>query len=227
MDGIRWVLAGSSRPVRKVLDLAAGTGKLTEGLVSLGLSVTAVEPDSGMLAELSRRLPSVTALTGTAERIPLRDASVDAVLAGQAFHWFDIELALGEIARVLRTGGVVGALWNHDDDRVEWVAGLGKVTKSSVSDGPSFGETMSHPAFEEFEREFFAHSQRRTIDSLIATVGTHSHTLVIPPKEREELLGRMRDYLAARPETANGEFELPIRTTVVRSARKPGADREG
>ncbi len=228
MDGIRWALAGSRRPVREVLDLAAGTGKLTEGLVSLGLSVTAVEPDRGMLAELSRRLPSVTTLTGTAERIPLPDASVDAVLVGQAFHWFDVDLALGEIDRVLRPGGVVGALWNFDDIRVEWVADLWKVAKSSVSDSPGFDETtLSHPAFEVFEREFFAHSQRRTIDSLIATVGTHSHTLVVSERERAELFARMRAYLSSRPETASGEFELPIRTTGMRSARTPGAVREG
>jgi ubiquinone/menaquinone biosynthesis C-methylase UbiE len=229
MDGIRWVLAASRRPVREVLDLAAGTGKLTDGLLSIGLSVTAVEPDPGMLAELARRLPSVTALSGTAERIPLPDASVDAVLAGQAFHWFDVNLALGEVARVLRPGGVVGALWNHDDVRVEWVAGLAKLNRTAASGRAASGDGtgLAHPAFGPFEQEYFSHSQRRTIDSMIATIGTHSHTLVVSERERAELFERMRAYLSARPETASGEFELPIRTTVVRSARTPGAAREG
>src|SRR5438094_928298 len=109
--GIRWALAGAAHDVDAVLDLAAGTGKLTEGLLALGLTVTAVEPDPDMRAELTRRLPGVSALDGTAERIPLPDSSVDAVLVGQAFHWFDVNTALTEIARVLRPGGVLGALW--------------------------------------------------------------------------------------------------------------------
>ena len=87
-DGIRWALGAASRPVRDVVDLAAGTGKLTAGLVPLGVTVTAVEPDDGMRNLLARQFPQVTALPGTAEEIPLPSASVDAVVVGQAFHWF-------------------------------------------------------------------------------------------------------------------------------------------
>jgi ubiquinone/menaquinone biosynthesis C-methylase UbiE len=107
-----------------VLDLGAGTGKLTAVLLSLGADVTAVEPDPGMLAEFRRALPGVRSLSGRAEAIPLPDASVDAVVAGQALHWFDMDRALPEIARVLVPGGVLAGLWNVDDDREEWVAGL-------------------------------------------------------------------------------------------------------
>ena len=130
---VRWALqlpggdpAGSSRtgPPRRVLDLAAGTGKLTAALAGLGAEVTAVEPDPAMLAELRRGLPSVRALPGRAEEIPLPDGSVDAVLAGQAMHWFDLDRAVPEIARVLAPGGVLAGLWNVDDDRVDWVAAL-------------------------------------------------------------------------------------------------------
>src|SRR6266498_528835 len=85
-DGIRWVLAGADHEPRQVVDLAAGTGKLTAGLLALGLQVTAVEPDSDMRDELNRRLPGISPLDGTAERIPLPAASTDAVLVGQAFH---------------------------------------------------------------------------------------------------------------------------------------------
>jgi SAM-dependent methyltransferase len=213
---IRWALAGSHRQV--VLDLAAGTGKLTGGLISMGFSVIAVEPDPDMLAELNQRFPEVRALAGTAERIPLPAASVDAVLAGQAFHWFDVEPALTEIARVLRPGGVVAALWNHDDERVDWVAGLAALTKTSVSRSWTFtNELPDHPAFEAFQRAQFAHSQRRTRESLLATIGTHSHALVAEERERAQLLDRVRGYLESRPETASGEFELPIITTVVRA----------
>jgi SAM-dependent methyltransferase len=218
--GIRWALSIAARPPGRVLDLGAGTGKLTEGLTALGVEVIAVEPDSAMLGELRRRLPGVAALAGTAERIPLPDASVDAVLAGQAFHWFTVDAALTEIARVLRPGGVVGALWNFDDDRVDWVAELGRVGRTSASGERNFDETLTHPRFGPFEREVFPHAQRCTVESLTATIGTHSHTAVIPEAERAEVLARVRSYLESRPETSGGEFELPIRTTVLRACRR-------
>jgi SAM-dependent methyltransferase len=188
-------------------------------LLALRLEVTAVEPDPAMLAELTARFPAVTALRGAAERIPLPEASVDAVLAGQAFHWFDVPRALTEIARVLRPGGVVGALWNRDDKSVEWVAGLAELSHTSASHCAlrHHGELPAHPAFGPFERQDFPHVQRRTIGSLTATIATHSHALVVPARERAELLARVRAYLRSRPETANGEFELPIRTTVLRA----------
>ena len=219
-DGIRWALAGAEHPVRHVLDLGAGTGKLSEGLVALGLEVTAIEPDPDMRAELNRRLPGVLTLDGTAESIPLPAASVGAILVGQAFHWFDHAAALTEIARVLRPGGVLGALWNLDDLRVEWVAELNALNRTNASRAaPGIGEIPEHPAFGQFERETFAHSQRRTADSLTATIATHSHVLVAPDAERAELLAKIRAYLASRVETATGEFDLPIRTTVLRARR--------
>jgi SAM-dependent methyltransferase len=221
IEGIRWALHGTTG---EVLDLAAGTGKLTGGLLALGVEVTAVEPDPEMRAELTRHYPQVTTLAGTAERIPLPDASMDAVLVGQAFHWFDVPVALTEIARVLRPAGVVAALWNRDDTSVEWVAELGKVSRSWASQSVlrNHGGLPSHPAFEPFEHRDFPHAQLRTAESLTTTIGTHSHTIVISAAERAELLGRIHDFLASRPETANGEFELPIRTTVLRAKRAGG-----
>src|ERR1044072_7134421 len=97
--GIAWALAGCAHDVRDVLDLAAGTGPPTRGVAATGHAVTAVEPDDHRRAELGRALPRVPALSGTAESIPLPDASVDAVMVGQAFHWFDQQRALTEIAR--------------------------------------------------------------------------------------------------------------------------------
>jgi len=220
-DGVRWALGAASRPVREVLDLAAGTGKLTAGLLPLGLTVTAVEPDAGMRAELSRQFPQVKPVAGTAEEIPLPAGSVDAVLVGQAFHWFDREKALDEIARVLRPGGAVGALWNGEDAGVEWVAGLMAVTGTSVS-GVTTEDLWvpEHALFEPFEASAFPHTHRRTIDSCAETFGTHSRMLVIPPDERATVLARIRSYLAARPETAGGEFDMPLRTRVVRATRR-------
>jgi SAM-dependent methyltransferase len=220
-DGVRWALGAATRPVREALDLAAGTGKLTEGLLPLGLTVTAVEPDDGMRTELTRRFPGLTVLTGTAEEIPLPDGSVDAVLVGQAFHWFDPLPALTEIGRVLRPGGALGALWNGEDDSVEWVARLVEVSRTSVPDGYSGGFRMpAHPLFSDVAESTFPHTLRRTIDSLAETFGTHSRMLVIPSSERDIALARIREYLASRRETSGGEFDVPLVTRVIRATRR-------
>ena len=131
---VEWVLepVRDRRPLR-VADIGAGTGKLTAMLARLGADVTAVEPDPQMLAELRRTLPEVRSVPGRAEELPLADASVDAVLAGQAMHWFDLDRALPEIARVLAPGGVLAGLWNVDDDRVGWVAELSAISRRKSS----------------------------------------------------------------------------------------------
>lgn len=217
-DGIRWALGAATGEVRRVLDLAAGTGKLTEGLLPLGLEVTAVEPDDHMLAELIRRFPQVRALPGSAEQIPLPDGSVDAVLVGQAFHWFDPETAPVEIARVLRPGGVVGALWNSEDNAVDWVAGMGPLARTSISATSQISYAFPpHRAFGPLEKAVFPHVHRRTAESMAQTIGTHSHTLVVNEDERQELLTRVSDYL--RTVHGAAEFDYPLVTTVVRAPR--------
>jgi SAM-dependent methyltransferase len=230
-DAVRWCVAPTGRALAglRVLDLGAGTGKLTAVLVGLGAEVTAVEPDDAMLAELRRQVPSARALHGPAEAIPLPHGSVDAVLCGQSMHWFDMSRALPEIARVLVPGGALGALWNSDDDRVEWVAGLQIVTAGAASptlsarrmDGAAFGrDQFGVDLFTATERAEFPNPQPQTTEKLIATLGTHSQVLVMDPAERDRLLAQVRAYLASRPETAGGMFDLPMVTSVVRSARR-------
>ena len=229
-DAVRWIVAPTGRGVDglRVLDLGAGTGKLTAVLAGLGADVTAVEPDEAMLAELRRQVPSARALPGPAEAIPLADGSVDAVLCGQSMHWFDMSRAVPEIARVLAAGGVLGALWNSDDDGVEWVAGLRDVAQQAGSpvvserraEAAGFGpEQFAPELFAPTERAEFANGQTRTADSLLATLRTHSAVLVMDPAERDRLLGEIRDYLASRPETSGGQFELPMVTSALRSVR--------
>ncbi|AEW93438.1 MULTISPECIES: class I SAM-dependent methyltransferase [Streptomycetaceae] len=214
--------AADDRP--HLLDLGAGTGKLTGVLLRTGHRVTAVEPDPQMADELRRREPGVPVLAGRGEEIPLPDGSVDAVLIGQAFHWFDPRLALPEIARVLTQGGVLAGLWNADDDRVPWVAGLAEVSGVQVSftGWPEEPMIPGHPSYTPVERGTFPHAQRRTADSLTATLATHSRFLVLPAEERRRGLERVRDYLGGRPETACGEFELPLVTLVERCVIAPG-----
>jgi SAM-dependent methyltransferase len=229
VDAVRWCVAPLGREVAglRVLDLGAGTGKLTGLLAELGADVTAVEPDEAMLTELRRTLPSVPALHAPAEAIPLPDRSVDAVLCGQSLHWFDLPRAVPEIARVLTSGGVIGALWNSDDDGVPWVAGLHDAAKGVAAptlslrrdEAARFGPDQLGASFGPAERAEFPNSQPRTVDSLIATMATHSRLLIMPPAEQEQLLGQVRAYLASRPETT-GEFDLPMVTTTLRAVRR-------
>jgi SAM-dependent methyltransferase len=224
---VRWALEPA--PGRRVLDLGAGTGKLTAMLDALGAEVTAVEPDPAMLTELRRELPAVRAVPGSAEGIPLPDLSVDAVLAGQALHWFDMAVAGPEIARVLAPGGILAGLWNVIDNRVDWVADLDRVSGSAaiatLSGWRAEAADAHLPGIKEAgtfgppEQAEFAHGQRRTADSLVATIATHSRLLVMPEQEREATLSRIRAFLAGRPETARGEFTLPLVTGVLRVPR--------
>lgn len=246
VEAVRWALAplsqrqntptAAGRPVRLV-DLAAGTGKLTaqlarSGSADLSPHLVAVEPDALMRAELSRQLPGVAAIGGRAEAIPLRAASVDALLAGQAAHWFDLHPAMLEISRVLSSGSVVAALWNTYDDRIDWVAGLhaasgpaGMTVISDVVRSDGYGiaawlKNVGHPFFSPPDIATFPHAQRRTADSLIQTMRTHSELLAMKSTARDAVLADMRGYLASTPQTAVGEFSVPICTFAIRAVRR-------
>jgi SAM-dependent methyltransferase len=171
-------------------------------------------------------------LPGSAEAIPLPDGSVDAVLAGNAMHWFDMAVAGPEIARVLAPDGILAGLWNVMDDRVDWVAGLARVSGSAVigpRDTPKSWRAETAGAhlpkagvsarFGSPEQGGFPHGQRRTAGSLVATLATRAGMLVMPEQEQHDTLGRIRAFLASRPETADGEFALPMLTCVLRVRR--------
>ena len=227
---VRWALEPAPGP--RVLDLGAGTGKLTAALLALDAEVVAVEPDPAMLAELRGALLAVRALLGSAEAIPLPDGSVDAVLAGHALHWFEMALAGPEMARVLVPGGILAGLWNVIDDRVAWVAGLERVSgdaaigprdtlsswRAETADAhlPGAGQVARFGSPEQAE---FPHAHRRTAESLVATIATRAGLLVMPQQQQEATLDRIRAFLASTPETAFGEFTLPMLTGVLRARR--------
>jgi SAM-dependent methyltransferase len=229
---IRWCLApvSGAQPVR-VVDVGAGTGILTGALARLGADVVAVEPDQAMLAELRRQLPEVRAVEGTAEALPLPDQSVDAVLCGQAMHWFDLNRALPEIARVLTPGGVFAGLWNVDDDRIGWVAGVAAISRSgstlsrwrAIPDADTGQRVLREGSswFAPVEESEFGHGQPQSADSLVAVIATSSRLLVLDEAERARKLAALRDFLQQQPETSAGEFTLPLVTTALRAVRRP------
>jgi SAM-dependent methyltransferase len=215
-EAIEWLLR--PRPLA-VLDLGAGTGKLTAALIEAGHLVTAVEPLQEMRAILTSRLPQARALEGTAEHLPLADASVDAVAVGAAFHWFDQEAAQSEIARVLRAPGVLGLLGSRFDVSTKWVARVREIL------GPPALERRGHwPSGEDLGRRFaeveereFAHVQRVDRAGLRDLASSRSSLAILSEPERETVLARLDRLWETEPElTGRGEAMLPWRTRVRR-----------
>ena len=210
VEAVRFVLPEDAQ---RVLDLGAGTGKLTQVLLGLGLDVVAVEPSQQMRDRIP---PRAEVLGGAAEQIPLEDASVDAVLVGQAFHWFEERAALAEIARVLRPGGTVGLLWNVMDDSVEWVRQVTELfgaedLVSHMDGAPPFAgrADLADPEHDEFE-----HVQSVDEDQLVDLVASRSVLTALPEDERLEVLAKVRQL---SPD--DEPFALPYITDAWRSVR--------
>jgi SAM-dependent methyltransferase len=213
IDAVRW-LAGPRRI--EIVDLGAGTGKLTGGLVAEGHRVVAVEPLAELRAKLTDRFPEVPAVAGRAEAIPLPDACADAVLVGQAFHWFDRAPAMAEVARVLRPGGVLGLIWNFRDDRQPWMAALSAITRPNGLPAGWTGEleALAPAAASIARREFrLAHPVDR--ETLAALVRSWSYVACLDEPEREDVLRRVAALWDEYPEMA-GRATVTYRTEAVR-----------
>ena len=210
LDAVTWTLPPGAQ---RVLDLGAGTGRLTERLLAVGMDVVAVEP----LADMRRHIPDAAeALDGTAEAIPLPDASVDAVVAGQAFHWFDVPRAMAEIARVLRPRGTVGLMWNMLDDRDPWVDTFARLIEAEERMTTLPDDNPPYPATDQLappQQRMFAHVERYDADRLAAFVRSRSQTILLDEKARDALLTALRDL------APDGEFPLPLVCEVWRGER--------
>jgi SAM-dependent methyltransferase len=214
---LQWALG--SEPLR-VVDLGAGTGLLTRVLLRLGHQVIAVEPDPRMRAQMSAKDDLVEPQAGSAEEIPVPDGSVDAVVAGQAYHWFDPAKALPEIARVLRTGGVFAPLWNLRDESVSWVAELSRVANGLPRRDGSYTAAFEYdfgPLFHHTERKAFRHIVSTTADALLAMIRTRSWYLTALPAVRTDIETGVATVTAKLP----ASFDLPYLTWVHRTYRRP------
>jgi SAM-dependent methyltransferase len=202
-----------------VLDLGAGTGKLTRGVLALGREAIAVDPDAAMLARLASELPGVRAEVGTAEEIPLPDASVGAVVVGQAWHWVDVERASREVARVLAPRGVLGLIWNVRDEREPWVAALTGAMHGSVAEAliAAGGPTVAAPfgPLEELRVEW---SRPMTRDAIEAMVRSRSHYITADAEGRAEAEARVGVVLDGLASLARGgSVSVPYVTAAYRA----------
>lgn len=243
-ESVRWILG--EKPL-DVLDLGAGTGLLTRVLTEGGHRVTAVEPDDAMRERIGVTAPGARARAGSAEAIPLPDASVDAVLVSHAYHWFEPAPAHAEMARVLRPGGVLACLWNLRDEEVPWSARLSEILadEDRGADPAAPAAIMLHgalkalrandtqwltgwlrdptfgPGFGRTERAFFPHSETKTVHSLIALIKSRSYYLTAPPERQRELEQQIRDLAATHPDLrGRQEFELAYVTVVFKTIRR-------
>ena len=208
-------------PGKSALDLGAGTGKFLASLRRTGASLYAVEPVGPMRERLFAANPDVMALEGGAERIPLPDASLDAVVCAQSFHWFATSAALAEIRRVLKIGGALGLVWNVRDESVAWVAALTAIMAPYEGDTLRFAsgewrKPFPAPGFSSLIERRFTHvhvgpPERVIVDRVLST----SFIAALPPAERERIAGQARALIAATPALAGrDEVAYPYQTRV-------------
>jgi len=219
-DLIRWALPVG--PVN-VVDLAAGAGQLTRGLLAAGHRVIAVEPVAEMLAELRAANPRAIVVQAVAEAIPLRSASADVVTVGQAFHWLDLEAALPEISRVLRSGGSLVVAYNLLDTSVPWVRRFRELIGGGRVDLPEQLDVLAeHDDFEQPTSKAFRHWQELTRPQLVDLVGSYSFVHALTPDSRAALLRDVASFFDAT--SPSQTLRLPYRSHAVRARVSSVAD---
>jgi SAM-dependent methyltransferase len=213
-EAVTWLLG--TRPL-EVVDLGAGTGKLTAVLLGAGHRVVAVEPSGALRERLVAALPEARVLEGRAEEVPLPDGSADAVVVGQAFHWFDTEPSLREITRVLRPGGGLGLIWNFRNDTRAWMRELTAVAGEDGLPGEWDARFEARPLVRSVERRDFRLEHRVDREKLLALVRSWSYVSTLGEPERRGILAAVTRLWEQHPDLA-GEREavLTYRTEAYR-----------
>lgn len=215
-EAVAWIAQQLDlRAGRTVLDLGAGTGKLSRSLLKTGARVIAVEPGDAMRAELARAVPEAEAVRGSAERIPLPDGSVDAITVGQAFHWFRYDEAMPELRRVLRPAGGVALLWNNRDPEAPLQREISELIAPFVPTGrASIGDSSRHLAesdlFGPIEERRFRFVQALDADGVVQRIGSISFVAAAAAEQRAQLEQKLRDLVASK----GGSVEFPYVTEV-------------
>lgn len=217
VKAIEWAIG--STPCT-VVDLGAGTGLLSRVLHAAGHEVIPVEPDAGMRAQLDAASDGLHALEGIGEEIPVDDASVDAVVAGQSYHWFDTARAHPEIARVLKPGGIFAPMWNVRDESVPWVEELTRAAGLG-GDGSNHAAqliTDLGPLFTRPDLQTFRHAATFTPDDLITLIKSRSLYLTATAERKAQLEHIVRELTERHPDLKGRErFDLPYITYVYRA----------
>lgn len=208
-------------PERVIVDLAAGTGKLTRALLGLGARVVAIEPVAAMREQLEQAVPGVDVLDGTAERMPLDDGTVHAVLVAQAFHWFDVPAAAAEIHRVLVPGGGLGVVRNEWDESVEWIVAMRALTAKHAARverdrSDDWREALGATGlFSPCLQDIFPNPVRVSVDTLCARITSLSFVALLDDERRARLLDEVSALVAERGlVAADGLLDTPYRTHI-------------
>lgn len=201
-EAVEHLCAGAGiGPGTRVLDLAAGTGKLTRLLVERGAKVVAVEPSAAMRETFARVVEGVPVYAGSAERIPAPAGAYDVVTVAQAFHWFEPEAALGEIARVLRPGGALAMVWNELDESEAFVAGLHEVAEWPFHKLHDYrSELAAAEPFAPAERRVFRWRDELTHDQVLERFSTFSYVAAMEAEPKAQLMSRVREFVQAHAE---------------------------
>jgi SAM-dependent methyltransferase len=217
-------------PGSVVLDLAAGTGKLTRSLSGSGARLLAVEPVAGMRDQLAHTTPGVEILDGTAERIPVPDGNVDAVVVAQAFHWFEARAASREIHRVLAPGGGLAVIWNSWDESVPWVAEMQEIVHEHAGDAPRQAhsswqrELEASGLFTGFAQTTYPNIVAGDRETVLARVASTSYIAALDRELHQEVLARVQSRLDAHPQTRDRQrVEMPYTTHLLTAHRRQAA----
>ncbi|ALX66591.1 class I SAM-dependent methyltransferase [Microbacterium sp. XT11] len=221
-EAVAWMLESMPAGSRRIADVGAGTGKLTRVLVKApDAEVVAIDPDPDMLSALRGAVPGVPTFVGTAEALPLPDASVDAVVLGQAWHWVDPVAASVEVGRALRSDGVLGLIWNIRDDRTDWVRRLTGIMHGSnaevmLAEG---GPTVAEP-FGALEEESWEWSRRITREQLHSMASSRSYVITASEDEKARIRREMDELFDEIGVRGDNTVDLPYVTKAFRAIRR-------